>query len=69
MRLWDAIMGCDYFYFYDGSTFPVFGFISTKVPNIVWTLIVTSCYVITAFATHYFIIGIKTLINKKKNHQ
>ena len=64
--VFDAIAGCDYFYFYDGSTFPVFDFISTKVPAIVWTLIVTSCYVITAFATHYLVIGIKHLVNKNK---
>ena len=64
--VFDAIAGCDYFYFYDGSTFPVFDFISTKVPPIVWTLIVTSCYVITAFATHYLVIGIKYLVEKNK---
>ena len=63
--VFDAIAKCDYFYFYDGSTFPVFSFISTKVPPIVWTLIVTSCYVITAFATHYLVIGIKHLLTKK----
>lgn len=65
--VFDAIAGCDYFYFYDGSTFPVFDFISTKVPHIVWTLIVTSCYVITAFATHYLVIGIKHLVNKNRD--
>lgn len=66
--VFDAIAGCDYFYFYDGSTFPVFDFISTKVPPIVWTLIVTSCYVITAFITNYLVIGIKYLVNKKKEN-
>ena len=64
--IFDAISGCDYFYFYDGHTFPVFSFISDNVPNIVWTLIVTSCYVITAFATHFAVIGIKYLVNKRK---
>lgn len=64
--IFDAIAHCDYFYFFDGSTFPVFKFISEKVPHIVWTLIVTSCYVITAIATHFSVIGIKYLINLKK---
>ena len=66
MWIFDAITGCDYFYFYDGHTFPVFKFISENVPPIVWTLIVTSCYVITGVAIHFLIIGIKYLINKKK---
>lgn len=62
----DAITGCDYFYFYDGHTFPVFKFISENVHHLIWTLIVVSCYVITAFAMHFAIIGIKYLISKKK---
>ena len=62
--IFDLIAGCDYFYFFDGSTFPVFGFISSNVPNIVWTLIVVSSYVITAFAMHYLVIGIKYLVDK-----
>ena len=67
--IFDAIAGCDYFYFYDGHTFPVFGFISNNVPAIVWTLIVVSCYVITAFATHYAVLGIKYLVHKKEHDQ
>lgn len=64
--IFDAIAKCDYFYFYDGSTFPVFDFISTKVPNIVWTLIVVFCYVATAIITHFSVIGIKTYFEKRK---
>ena len=64
--IFDAIAGCDYFFFYDGHTFPAFKFISENVHHLVWSLIVISCYVITAFATHFLIIGIKYLINKKQ---
>ncbi len=63
----DAIAGCDYFFFYDGHVFPAFKFISENVHHLVWTLIVVSCYVITAFATHFGIIGLKYLIAKKNN--
>ena len=66
MWTFDAISGCDYFYFYDGHTFPVLKVISENVPALVWTLIVVSCYVITGCAIHFLIIGIKYLINKKK---
>ena len=66
MWIFDAITGCDYFYFYDGHTFPVFKFISENVHHLVWTLIVVSCYAITGLATHFLIIGIKHLINKQK---
>ena len=69
MWTFDAITGCDYFYFYDGHTFPVFKEISENVPHLVWTLIVVSCYVITGVATHFLIIGIKYLINKKKGEK
>ena len=69
MWTFDAITGCDYFYFYDGHTFPVLKVISENVPAIVWTLIVVSCYVITGCAIHFLIIGIKYLINKKKEKQ
>ena len=65
MWIFDAIAGCDYFFFYDGHTFPVFAFISENVPHIVWTLIVTTCYVLTAIIIHFTIYGIKTLIAKK----
>ena len=64
--IFDAIAGCDYFFFYDGHRFPAFKFISENVHHLIWTLIVVSCYVITAFATHFLIIGIKYLINKRR---
>lgn len=65
--LFDALAGCDYFYFYDGHKFPAFKFISENVHHLVWTLIVVSCYVITGLAIHFLIIFIKYLIQKKKN--
>ena len=57
--IFDAISGCDYFYIYDGHTFPVLKVISENVPSIVWTLITVSCYVITAVATHFLVIFVK----------
>lgn len=64
--VFDAAFGCDYFFFYDGHVFPAFKFISENVHHLVWTLIVVSCYVITAFATHFLIVGIKYLIHREK---
>ena len=69
MWTFDALAGCDYFYFYDGHTFPVFSFISDNVPNIVWTLIVVTCYVLTGIIIHYIIIGVKYLVHKKDNQE
>ncbi len=70
MWIFDAIGRCDYFFFYDGHTFPVFSFISDNVPNIVWALIVVTCYTLTAIIIHYVIIGVKTLIkNKQKSKE
>ena len=66
MWIFDAITGCDYFYFYDGHTFPVLKTISKNVPPLVWTLIVVFCYTFTGCAIHFLIIGIKYLISKKK---
>ena len=66
MWIFDAITGCDYFYFYDGHTFPVFAFIYENVPRLVWTLIVTCCYIASACIIHFSIYGIKTLIHSKK---
>lgn len=66
MWIFDAITGCDYFYFYDGHTFPVLKIISENVPPIVWTLIVVFCYTFTGCAIHFLIIGIKYLINKRQ---
>lgn len=64
--VFDAAFGCDYFFFYDGHVFPAFKFISENVHHLVWTLIVVSCYVITAFATHFLIVGIKYLVHREK---
>lgn len=67
MWTFDAITGCDYFYIYDGHTFGILYEISENVHHLVWTLIVVSCYVITAFVVHYMVIGIKYLVSKKQN--
>ena len=69
MWTFDVITGCDYFYFYDGHTFPVLKVISENVHHLVWTLIVVSCYVITGCAIHFLIVAIKYLINKKRQSQ
>ena len=69
MWIFDAITGCDYFYFYDGHTFPVLKIISENVHHLVWTLIVVSCYVITGCAIHFVIFAIKYLINKKRQSE
>ena len=69
MWTFDAITGCDYFYFYDGHTFPVLKVISENVHHLVWTLIVVSCYVITGIAMHVLIILIKYLCKKKNGEQ
>ena len=69
MWIFDAITGCDYFYFYDGHTVPVLKIISENVPAIVWTLIVVFCYTFTGCAIHFLIIGIKYLINKRKQKE
>lgn len=69
MWTFDAITGCDYFYFYDGHTFPVLKVISENVHHLVWTLIVVSCYVITGCAIHFLIVTIKYLINKKRQSE
>ena len=69
MWIFDALTGCDYFYHYDGHTFPVLKVISENVPHLVWTLIVVSCYIITGIATHFLIIGITYLANKQKERK
>ena len=66
MWTFDALTGCDYFFFYDGHTFPVLSFISDNVPNIVWTLIVVTCYTLTGIMFHYLIIFIKTYFQNRK---
>ena len=68
MWTFDAIAKCDYFYFYDGHTFPVLSFISDNVPNIVWTLIVVTCYVLTAIIIHFVVYGIKLLLARRNNN-
>ncbi len=69
MWTFDHFSGCDYFYFYDGHTFPVFKFISENVHHLVWTLIVGSCYIITAVAVHFLVVLIKYLIHLKDKKQ
>lgn len=69
MWTFDAITGCDYFYFYDGHTFPVLKVISENVHHLVWTLIVVTCYVLTAIIIHYLIIFIKSFLKKKANEK
>ena len=69
MYIFDAITGCDYFFFYDGHTFPVFSFISENVPHIVWTLIVLTCYTLTGVIIHFLIIGIKSLVQKRQKEK
>lgn len=66
MWTFDAITGCDYFYFYDGHTFPVLKVISENVHHLVWTLIVVFCYTFTGCAIHFLIIAIKYLVRKHK---
>lgn len=66
MWTFDHVTGCDYFYFYDGHTFPVFKFISEKVHHLVWTLIVGSCYILTAVIVHFLVVLIKYLVEKKQ---
>ena len=67
--IFDAITGCDYFYFYDGHVFPAFKFISENVPHhILWSLLIISCYAITAVAIHFLVFGIKYMIKKYKKN-
>ena len=67
MWTFDHFSGCDYFYIYDGHTFPVFKFISENVHHLVWTLIIVSSYIITGCAMHFIVVFIKYLVNKKKD--
>ena len=64
--IFDAITGCDYFYIYDGHSFPVFQFISENVHHLVWTLITISVYIVTAIATHFFVLMIKGQVAKQR---
>ena len=66
MWTFDAFTGCDYFYFYDGHTFPVLKVISENVHHLIWTLIVVSCYIITGVAMHFIIVLIKHLSHKRQ---
>ena len=65
--IFDEITGCDYMYIYDGHTFGVLKVIYENVHHLVWTLITVSCYVITAVAVHFLILGIYYLIDKRKH--
>lgn len=66
MWTFDRITGSDYFYFYDGHTFPVFKFISENVHHLVWTLLIVFVYMFTGAIVHFLIIWIKHLTNKKR---
>ena len=66
--IFDAITGCDYFYIYDGHSFPVFQFISENVHHLVWTLITVSVYIVTAIATHIFVLFIKGQVAKQREN-
>ena len=66
MWIFDAFTGCDYFFHYDGHTFGILYEISENVPHIVWTLIVMTCYILTAIIIHYLIVFIKKKINEKE---
>ena len=63
--IFDAITGSDYFYIYDGHCFGILYEISENVHHLVWTLIVVSCYVITAFIIHFLIYYLKLFLSKK----
>ncbi len=62
----DSATGCDYMYFYDGHTFGVLRSIYENVHRSIWTLIVVTCYILTALITHYLIVGVKYLIHRNK---
>ena len=63
----DIITGCDYWYFYDGHTFGVLKVIYENVPHfLIWTLIVVTCYILTALIMHFLILGAFAL---KDRHQ
>ena len=66
--IFDAITGCDYFYIYDGHSFPVFQFISENVHHLVWTLITVSVYIVTAIGTHFFVLFIKGQVAKQREN-
>ena len=73
MWTFDLIAHCDYFYFFDGTTFPVLKTISENVPPIVWTLIVVFCYAFTGACIHFLICAIKfwlvPKLKEKKNSE
>ncbi len=69
MWIFDHFSGCDYFYFYDGHTFPILHEISDNVHHLVWTLLIVFCYVTTGVIIHFLVLGIKYLVNKKLNNK
>lgn len=64
--IFDAASGSDYFYIYDGHCFGILYEISENVPHLVWTLLIVTCYVLTALIVHFFVIWIKSLLSKRK---
>ena len=62
----DLVTGCDYFYFFDGHTFGILYVISENIPRQAWSLLIFTCYVLTALIIHYTVIFIKKLLTKKK---
>ena len=68
MWIFDAITGSDYFYIYDGHTFPVFKFISENIHHLVWTLLIVSVYIFTGTLVHFGIVGIKYLLARRKEN-
>ena len=67
--IFDAIFDVDYFFIYTGKNFGILYEISENVPHMVWTLIVMSCYVITAFIIHFAVYYIKFFIANKIKKQ
>ena len=64
--IFDAITKCDYFFIYDGHKFGILYEISENVPHIVWTLIVMTCYILTALIMHYGIYYLSVYLEKRK---
>ena len=62
----DVSTGCDYFYFFDGHTFGILYVISENIPRQAWTLLIVTCYILTALIIHYSVILIKKLASKNK---
>lgn len=62
----DNIYKTDYMYIYDGSTFEIFKVISENVPHrLVWTVLAVMAYFIIIVVSHFVILGIQKLCDKK----